>query len=76
MEKKDNKKNLIVPNILGLELDIAGDILDDNNIKYEIQDKKIITFFRDKNCVAKTIPRRGKKIDKNDVVIISYYILH
>ena len=70
MEKKDNKKNLIVPNILGLELDIAGDILDDNNIKYEIQDKKIITFFRDKNCVAKTIPRRGKKIDKNDVVKI------
>ena len=67
-KKKDNKQ--LVPNILGLELDIAGDVLDDQNIKYKIEDKKIITFFRDKNCVAKTVPRRNKPIDKDEVLKI------
>ena len=66
--KKDNQK--LVPNILGLELDIAGDILDDHNIKYNIEDKKIITFFRDKNCVAKTVPRVNKPIGKDEVLKI------
>ena len=67
-KKKDNKQ--LVPNILGLELDIAGDVLDDQGIKYKIEDKKIITFFRDKNCVAKTIPRRNKPIEKDEVLKI------
>ena len=70
MAKKGNDKQLKMPDILGLELDIAGDVLNDNDIKYEIQDKKIITFFRDKNCVGKTIPKRNTIITSNDVVKI------
>ena len=68
MAKKVNDKQLKMPDILGLELDIAGDILNDNDIKYEIQDKKIITFFRDKNCVAKTIPKKNTLINTKDIV--------
>ena len=33
MAEKKKKDNLIVPNVLGLELDIAGDVFDDHNIK-------------------------------------------
>ena len=35
MAKKKEEEKVLVPNILGLELDIAGDILDEQNIKYE-----------------------------------------
>jgi hypothetical protein len=69
-KSKNTDNNLKVPNILGLELDIAGDILDDAKIKYKIEDKKIITFFRDKNCVAKTTPKVNKPIGKNEVLHI------
>ena len=70
MAKKVKDNNLIVPDIKGLELDIAGDILDDCNMKYEIQDKKVITFWCDKNCVGKTIPKRNKPLEKNQVIKI------
>lgn len=68
MAEKRKKNNLVVPNVLGLLPDIAGDVFDDHNIKYEIQDKKIISFFRDKNCVVKTTPKKGTSISADDVV--------
>ena len=68
MAEKKRKNNLVVPNVLGLLPDIAGDVFDDHNIKYEIQDKKIISFFRDKNCVVKTVPKKGTSITSDEVV--------
>ena len=70
MAKKGSKKELIVPNILGLESDIAGDILDDLGIKYEIQEKQIITLLCDKNCVAKTVPKKNKVIKSDETLKI------
>ena len=68
MAERKKKDNLIVPNVLGLLPDIAGDVFDDHNVKYEIQDKKIISFFRDRNCVVKTVPKRGTSITPDTVV--------
>lgn len=70
MAKKGSIKELIVPNILGLEADIAGDILDDLGIKYEIQEKQIITLLCDKNCVAKTTPKKNSVIKSDETLKI------
>ncbi len=70
MKKEKEIKGKIVPDIRNLELDIAGDELDEHKIKYHIEDKKVITLFIDKNCVARTEPKIGHIIKDGEVLKI------
>lgn len=70
MKKEKEIKGKIVPDIRNLELDIAGDELDEHKIKYHIEDKKVITLFIDRNCVARTEPKIGHIIKDDEVLKI------
>ncbi|HPZ23760.1 MAG TPA: PASTA domain-containing protein [Bacilli bacterium] len=69
-KKLIEENSILIPKVIGYEVDIAGDMLEDSHIKYKVEDKQVPSLFVDKGCVAKTSPKPGTYIDPNKTLLI------